>query len=83
MLIPFRYTSQSNLPDSNVAAVERKENERIERERERDTQLEEENVKSLRNNKRFHSPYPGRISGRQGEGGGRREIGENDEIYSL
>lgn len=36
MLIPFRYTSQSNLPDSNVAAVERKENERIERERERE-----------------------------------------------
>lgn len=38
------------------------------------------NVKSLRN-KRFHSPYPGRITATRREGRG--EVGEKDEIYSL
>lgn len=65
MLIPFRYTSQSNLPDSRVdSAVEKGGRDR---ERDRKTLIRRgRNVKSLRN-KRFHSPYPGRITGTRGE----------------
>ena len=68
MLIPFRYTSQSNLPDSRVdSAVEKGGRDR---ERDRKTLIplsrRGRNVKSLRN-KRFHSPYPGRITGTRGE----------------
>lgn len=61
-LIPFRYTSQSNLPDSNVARKEERRDIYRERERERHVTWRTLNHYEV---KRFHS----RI-------GGGEEIGE-------